>query len=384
MPMTRPQVDTWAIKQRTDLLGLIGADTRLKKVATTRGGEYAGPCPFCGGRDRFRVQPEQRRWWCRRCGDDGRWQDAIAYVQQRDGVDFVEACRRLGASASEMGSSSRPSEQGPARARPRPVVSAPQPPTSAARLGALELPDDQVPSPAWQAAGWALVAEAEAVLWSDTGERARAYLASRGLQEQTLRAWRVGFQPDLARRDPAERWGFPATDANGKPARVRIPRGVVLPWAEGDRLWQIKVRTNHPQLRYMAVSGGHPCLYGAETLVPGELAVLTEGELDTQLLHQEVGDLLGVASLGSASRWPTPHALRYLMACSELLVATDADLEGEQGAKKLGLLLPGRVRRLRPPLGKDPTEYRRLGGNVRDWVRFELRRELAKVTRAVM
>ena len=35
-------IDTGAIKQRTDLLGLIGADTRLKKVATTGGGEYAG------------------------------------------------------------------------------------------------------------------------------------------------------------------------------------------------------------------------------------------------------------------------------------------------------------------------------------------------------
>jgi hypothetical protein len=33
------------IKQRTDVLGLIGADTRLKKVASNGGGEYAGPLP---------------------------------------------------------------------------------------------------------------------------------------------------------------------------------------------------------------------------------------------------------------------------------------------------------------------------------------------------
>ena len=92
MMMTRPTIDTEAIKQRTDLLGLIGADTRLKKVASTGGGEYAGPCPFCGGRDRFRVQPEKGRWWCRGCSDGPRWQDAIGYVRRREGLGFAEAC----------------------------------------------------------------------------------------------------------------------------------------------------------------------------------------------------------------------------------------------------------------------------------------------------
>ena len=56
-----------AVKERLDLLELIGRDARLRKVASTRGGEYAGPCPFCGGRDRFRVQPRRGRWWCRGC-----------------------------------------------------------------------------------------------------------------------------------------------------------------------------------------------------------------------------------------------------------------------------------------------------------------------------
>ncbi len=52
-------IDTGAIKQRTDLLGLIGADTRLKKVAATGGGELwatddlaeAAPSPHAGGID---------------------------------------------------------------------------------------------------------------------------------------------------------------------------------------------------------------------------------------------------------------------------------------------------------------------------------------------
>jgi DNA primase len=63
---------------------------RLKKIATTRDGEFAGPCPFCGGRDRFRVQPQEGLWFCRQCSPDGRWQDAIAFVMRRDGVLFAE------------------------------------------------------------------------------------------------------------------------------------------------------------------------------------------------------------------------------------------------------------------------------------------------------
>jgi hypothetical protein len=46
--------------------------------------------------------------------------------------------------------------------------------------------------------------------------------------------------------------------------------------------------------------GGHPCLFGAETLVPGEPATLAEGEFDAMLLWQEVGDLVGMAATGAA------------------------------------------------------------------------------------
>jgi len=68
--------DETMLKQRTDLLALIGRDT-LRHIASTNGGEWAGPCPFCGGTDRCRVWPNQEggRFWCRQCEAQG---DAIA------------------------------------------------------------------------------------------------------------------------------------------------------------------------------------------------------------------------------------------------------------------------------------------------------------------
>src|SRR5436305_15259018 len=57
-------------KERSmNLLDLVTRDTRLRRMASTHGGEYAGPCPFCGGRDRFRVWPNMAhpRYWCRVC-----------------------------------------------------------------------------------------------------------------------------------------------------------------------------------------------------------------------------------------------------------------------------------------------------------------------------
>lgn len=83
----------WWVSTVTEIIRHLERDTELKKVAQTNGGEYAGPCPFCGGEDRFRVWPKRNSMWCRQCDYSG---DLIDYIQERDGVGFVEACEKLG------------------------------------------------------------------------------------------------------------------------------------------------------------------------------------------------------------------------------------------------------------------------------------------------
>jgi len=349
-------VDVVALKERVDLLELIGRDTRLKRVASTRGGEYAGACPFCGGRDRLRVQPARGRWWCRGCLGAQRWQDVIAYVQRRDGIDdFAEACRRLGASQSEQG------------VRVTSSFVANPAPKSADSGAEIQLAEDLEPSTAWRECGLGFVDECQRTLWSPTGERARLYLHGRGLGDRTLRVWQVGFQPHYGRYEPAAAWGFLHANPNEPP--VYVPRGIVLPWLAEEKLGHIQVRTSSHdrQERYLSLRGGHPWLFGADTLVADAPAVLLEGALDTLLVWQEAGDLLGAASLGSCRKLPSRRALELLIRCQPLFEAYDADLEGEAGAVRLRQILADLVR-VRPPAGKDPTRFHQRGGSVRDWL----------------
>ena len=59
--------------------------------------EWAGPCPLCGGatKDGFIVWPDRPHggaFMCRKCGASG---DGIAFLMQRDGMSYLEACEAL-------------------------------------------------------------------------------------------------------------------------------------------------------------------------------------------------------------------------------------------------------------------------------------------------
>ena len=311
-----------------DIMALIGGDTPLRKTASTHGGEWCGPCPFCGGRDRFRVQPVRGRWWCRRCSPDDRWEDAIAYLQRRDGVTFPQAREALGCLDAHL-------PQQKAFQRP--------------------LPPCARPSPAWQSSASRVAMLCEQQLWTSRGERARAWLRARGLTDETLRRWAIGYT-----------WGQSIED-------LWVPRGIVLPWWVEDRLWHLKVRRpvkegEHP--KYVAVKGGRPYLFGRDHLIGHETLVLTEGEFDAMLLWQEGRHLVDVATLGSCSSVPSEPVLWDLIPYRRIMVAYDMDRSGEEGALKLRAL-SARMKRIRVPSG-DLTDFHRAKGSLADWLHFHL------------
>jgi hypothetical protein len=73
-----------------------------------RGPERCGPCPVCGGTDRFSINTKKQVWNCRGCAKGG---DVIALVEHLDAVDFKTACRAIGVDGRALIAAAKPRPQ---------------------------------------------------------------------------------------------------------------------------------------------------------------------------------------------------------------------------------------------------------------------------------
>jgi DNA primase len=85
--MVKKQIDK-ARSTRIEALLAARSVSNLKKV----GAELIGPCPKCGGDDRFGINLKEQVWNCRQCEKGG---DVIALVQHLDNIEFVPAVELL-------------------------------------------------------------------------------------------------------------------------------------------------------------------------------------------------------------------------------------------------------------------------------------------------
>jgi Toprim domain-containing protein/CHC2-type zinc finger protein len=70
----------------------IEAETERRGIKLRGGHDRCGPCPSCGGVDRFAINIQKQVFLCRRCDAGG---DVIDLVQLLDGCDFRKAVERL-------------------------------------------------------------------------------------------------------------------------------------------------------------------------------------------------------------------------------------------------------------------------------------------------
>ena len=84
-----PAIDQWVEQARA-----VPIESELARRGIKLNGkvERAGPCPKCGGDDRFSINTSKQVFNCRQCGGRG---DVIDLVRWLDGVDFIEACTTL-------------------------------------------------------------------------------------------------------------------------------------------------------------------------------------------------------------------------------------------------------------------------------------------------
>lgn len=246
--------------RRTNLVDLVGRYTQLRRKAA---GEYEGPCPQCGGENRFTV--DERGWFCRACkvyDEKLGWFGPIDFVMWMTGLDFKGAVGFL--TGAQM-------LQGVQQRQPEPQVQA-----------------KPVQTDEWRQRADQIVASAQSALYAGDNPGA-AYLAGRGLVPDTWQAFGFGFG---AHHD--------------QPA-------IVMPWYRGGKLIAIRYRYLQPQpgeakIKSEFGSQFAGALYGGQSLSGAEpeprTLVLCEGELNAasiwQVAHEGGVDVLSVGSESTA------------------------------------------------------------------------------------
>lgn len=323
-------------------LELVQVNVTLKRVARTHGGEWAGPCPFCGGRDRFRVWPNHKegtggRFWCRGCGKAG---DAIDYLRESRGLSFAEACAEL--------------EIDPKQHRVRQT-----------EKEGFELREATSPSLKWQARAGAFLKGTVETLWKS--KEALSFLYGRGLRDETIQAAGLGWNP-RTRYEEREAWGLePLRDEKGGLKKLWLPAGLVIPWTVGGDVLRLRIRRPAGETRYynLPASDMRPMIFhrGQDGLT------VVESELDALLIEQEAGDLIGVVALGTATAKPDQELNGLLKRASSILVSLDFDEAGARAAWRYWLSTYRNARRWPTPTGKDPSEAFQQGVNIRAWIK---------------
>src|SRR2546428_702269 len=367
------------VREAVDFLELVSARTELRRAGPAR---YEGLCPFHEERTpSFGIDPEQKVYHCFGCQASG---DVFTFVQETEGVDFREALELL---ADRSGVELVREEEDPREAERR-----------RRRERLLELL-------ARTAAYYVRY------LWeSREAARAREYLAGRGLGEEVLREFRVGYAPSAWDRVllASRSGGFSVEElyATGLAQRSRQTGGpydrfrsrIVFPLADvRGRVLGFGARAMREDQRPKYLNTADNDLYHKGLhLYGGDLArphaareghvIVCEGYTDTIALHQ-AGMRNAVGLMGTALTGEQVAELARMAAT--VLLALDADSSGQEAMLRASTLAAKRKLELRVvelPAGSDPAELvqregaeavRELMGRSVPFVRFRVERVLA-------
>ncbi len=343
-----------------DMLALVSARTELRRAGVD---SYFGICPFHDERTgSFHVRPDEKHYHCFGCQESG---DPFDFVMQTEGMDFKQAMESL-ADRFGVGLETEAEDPGAAARRQR-----------RDRLHAL--------------------LDRTAIYYSrylwDAREAAdaRQYLLGRGLEEATLREFRVGYAPSAWDRVllASRRAGFSDEEllaaglvqrSKQRPGSVydRFRERIMFPAVDsrgrvrgfGAR----RMRENQYGAKYLNTSDGE-LYHKREVLFGIDLAraaaaragrmILVEGYTDVLALHQ-AGIRNSVGIMGTSLTEEQIGELERVVKVLELCL--DADRAGQDAMLRAARLAAGRRLELRVvalPEGADPADLvERDGGDA--------------------
>jgi DNA primase len=335
------------VKDSADIVEIVSAYTDLQQ----RGQDYWGNCPFHDERTpSFKVNPRDKLYYCFGCEASG---DVFRFVEEKEGLTFPEAVESLG---ERYGVELERENEDPRAEEKR---------RRRARL-------------------WELLERTakfyERYLWeSPKAEKARSYLAERGLGEEVLRRFGVGMAPSPWDQvlTGSQRAGFKLEEllAAGLAQRGRqgghydrFRNRITFPIRDQrGRVLGFGARALSPdaQPKYLNSPEGElyrksHTLYGIDrargAIAKAQRATVVEGYTDVLALHQ-AGVEEAVAIMGTAI---TPEQVSMLAGLTDLVVlALDADRAGADAMIRAQKVAGGRGLALRVaamPEGEDPAD----------------------------
>ncbi len=349
--MTRYTADSRdRVRDAVDMVSLVSARTELRRAGVN---SYFGLCPFHDERTpSFHISPDEKLYHCFGCQASG---DPFSFVMETEGLDFTGALEALAGRFGVQLEAEAENPQAAARRQRR----------------------ERLQSLLTRAAVYYM-----RCLWeSGEAERARDYLLGRGLSEDTLRAFRIGYAPSawdrllgasrsagfseeellavgLVQRSKdqpgrvydrfRERIMFPASDARGHVVGfgARAMRDNQLPkylnTADGELYHKREVLYGIDLARSAAARAGR--------------MITVEGYTDVLALHQaDFSNTVGV--MGTSLTEEQLSALARVVGVIELCL--DADRAGQEAMLRAARLAAGRRIELRVvplPSGTDPAE----------------------------
>jgi hypothetical protein len=329
---------------------------KLRRVSGTKGGEWQGPCPGCGGVDRFHVWPMQNEgkgsYWCRGCEKGG---DNIQYLRDFEGMTFKDACAYLNIDIPDQ-----PGQPG------RNLTQKTPPPEKPQFQPEVKTP----PAELWQEKAEKLIAWAQGNL--TTNAEALAWLAERGITAETAENYRLGWNPGEDGKDiyrNRKSWGLPEVmKDDGRPRALWIPQGLVIPYIVDGIVHRVRIRRPEGEPRYYVLPGSSTATMIIE---PQRRAfVIVESELDaiTVAAHNAIA---GAVALGSVSAKPDAETYAILQDALQILVALDYDAAGLKALKWWKEQFD-RCDRWPVPKGKDPGDAIKMGIDLNIWIQMGL------------
>jgi DNA primase len=324
-----------------------------------QGKDYWASCPFhADNSPSFSVVPAKQIYHCFGCPAHG---DVFSFWMNFHKISFPEAARAIASMYGLTFDSKKPIHQ---------KKKYPELPKSQKAWSPEERPE---PCDLWKQKAMKFTVWAYERLFEHPEQL--QYLASRGIKEETIGKYGLGWNPkDIYR--PRQAWGLPEIlGDNGKPRRLWLPMGLVIPCISNQKeVVKLRIRRPDPltfakNTRYYFVPGGSTI---TTVLHPGRRAhVVVESDLDGLLIDQEAGDLVGTVILGSASAKPDVYATQILKDSLHILNALDYD---KAGAEQKRWWKDNFKNSIRWPVaaGKDQSDMWAKGVNVRDWVRAGL------------